>query len=110
MRAKRGERPRGAQDLSPRAASFAAMAAPELATPTSLVLSPSAVERIRGLRGQCERPGGVLRLRIIAGGCSGMQYRIDFTEAPRSNDVVVEQEGGEVVVDRQPLTDLHGPQ
>src|SRR3972149_10808388 len=98
MRAKGGERPRGAQDLSPRAASFAAMAAPELATPTSLVLSPSAVERIRALRGQFERPGGGLRLRIIAGGCSGMQYRIDFTEGPRSNDDVGVHPGGHAAV------------
>ncbi|HEY4704256.1 MAG TPA: iron-sulfur cluster assembly accessory protein [Thermoplasmata archaeon] len=86
------------------------MAAPELATPTSLVLSPSAVERIRALRGQFERPGGGLRLRIIAGGCSGMQYRIDFTEAPRSNDVVVEQEDVKVFVDPKSLTYLKGSQ
>ncbi|HLE45377.1 MAG TPA: iron-sulfur cluster assembly accessory protein [Thermoplasmata archaeon] len=84
------------------------MAAPELAAPASLALSPSAVERIRALRGQFERPGGGLRLRIIAGGCSGMQYRIDFAEAPRANDVVVEQEDVKVFVDPKSLGYLRG--
>ena len=76
----------------------------------TLALSPSAVDRIRRLRQQFERPDGGLRLRIIAGGCSGMQYRIDFTEAPRSNDVVVEQEDVKVFVDPKSLTYLKGSQ
>ncbi len=80
------------------------------ATPTPLALSPSAVERIRTLRRQFERPDGGLRLRIIAGGCSGMQYRIDFAETPRANDVIVTQDDAKVFVDPKSLAYVKGSQ
>ena len=76
--------------------------------PTPLALSPSAVERIRILRRSFERPDGGLRLRIIAGGCSGMQYRIDFAETPRPNDVIVAADDVRVFVDPKSLMYVKG--
>jgi len=78
------------------------------ATQHPLGLSPTAVERIRRLRQQFERPDGGLRLRIIAGGCSGMQYRIDFAEVPRKDDVVVAQDDVRVFIDPRSLTYVKG--
>ncbi len=37
-----------------------------------------------------------------------MQYRIDFAEAPRATDVIVEQEDVKVFVDPKSLTYLRG--
>src|SRR2546421_13003721 len=54
-----------------------------------LVVTDSAVHRIRVLQQKESRPEASLRLRIIAGGCSGMQYRMDLADAPRTNDLVV---------------------
>ncbi len=85
-----------------------AMEAQRNATPATLTLSPSAIQRIRVLRGKFDRPGGGLRLRIIAGGCSGMQYRIDFAEASRPNDVVVAAEDVKVFIDPRSLSYVEG--
>jgi iron-sulfur cluster assembly protein len=83
-------------------------AAPEMSSSDLVVLLPSAVERIRALRQEFRNPDGALRLRIIAGGCSGMQYRIDFAEAPRKGDVIVERDDVKVFVDPKSLTYLKG--
>src|SRR5437879_12074461 len=53
-----------------------------------LVVTDSAVHRIRVLQQKESRTDASLRLRIIAGGCSGMQYRMDLDDAPRTNDLV----------------------
>ena len=76
--------------------------------PPPLSLTSSAVDRIRVLQGKFERPDGGLRLRIIAGGCSGMQYRIDFAETPRSSDVIVAAADVKVFIDPKSLTYVKG--
>ncbi len=80
----------------------------EIVAPPPLGLSPAAVDRIRFLRTQFERPQGGLRLRIIAGGCSGMQYRIDFAETPRPSDVIVAADDVKVFIDPKSLTYVKG--
>ncbi len=73
-----------------------------------LALTENAVRRIRYLRQKENRPEGALRLRIIAGGCSGMQYRMDMADAPRPNDVIVAKDDVKVFVDPRSLTYLTG--
>ena len=34
-----------------------------------------------------------LRLKVIGGGCSGLQYQLDFDEATRTDDSVIEAYG-----------------
>ncbi|HVG36486.1 MAG TPA: iron-sulfur cluster assembly accessory protein, partial [Thermoplasmata archaeon] len=63
-----------------------------------LTVTASAVRRIRVLRQKENKPAASLRLRIIAGGCSGMQYRMDHAEAARPTDVVVAEEDVSVFV------------
>ncbi|HTD81012.1 MAG TPA: iron-sulfur cluster assembly accessory protein [Thermoplasmata archaeon] len=84
------------------------MQSQETVAPPPLALQPAAVERIRALRKSFEKPDGGLRLRIIAGGCSGMQYRIDFAETPRANDLIVAAEDVKVFVDPKSLTYVKG--
>jgi iron-sulfur cluster assembly protein len=45
------------------------------------------------------RPAGVLRVAVIGGGCSGLQYKMDLQDAPASRDILVESGGIRVVVD-----------
>jgi iron-sulfur cluster assembly protein len=45
------------------------------------------------------RPAGVLRVAVIGGGCSGLQYKMDLQDAPASRDILVETGGIKVVVD-----------
>lgn len=64
-----------------------------------LAITESAAGRIRFLREKEARPEAALRLRIIAGGCSGMQYRIDLAEKLRADDRVFERDDARVLVD-----------
>ena len=73
-----------------------------------LVVTDSAVHRIRVLQQKESRPEASLRLRIIAGGCSGMQYRMDLADAPRTNDLVVAAHDVRVFVDPKSMTYLKG--
>lgn len=45
------------------------------------------------------RPAGVLRVSVVGGGCSGLQYKMDLQDAPASRDILVETGGIKVVVD-----------
>jgi len=73
-----------------------------------LVVTDTAVHRIRVLQKKENRPAASLRLRIIAGGCSGMQYRMDLADAPRTNDMIVAAEDVRVFVDPKSMTYLKG--
>jgi len=73
-----------------------------------LTVTDSAVRRIRVLRQKENQPAASLRLRIIAGGCSGMQYRMDLADAARSTDIVVAEQDVKVFVDPTSLTYLQG--
>jgi iron-sulfur cluster assembly accessory protein len=41
----------------------------------------------------------VLRVAVVGGGCSGLQYKMDLQDGPASRDILVESGGVRVVVD-----------
>lgn len=45
------------------------------------------------------RPQGALRVAVIGGGCSGLQYKMDLVDGPANRDIMVESAGVRVVVD-----------
>ncbi len=45
------------------------------------------------------RPSGVLRVAVVGGGCSGLQYKMDLQDQPQNRDILVESCGVRVVVD-----------
>src|SRR5213080_3132836 len=45
------------------------------------------------------RPKGVLRVAVVGGGCSGLQYKMDLQDGPANRDILVETGGIKVVVD-----------
>jgi len=75
---------------------------------SNVIVTANAVRRIRYLRQKESRPEAALRLRIIAGGCSGMQYRMDLAETPRATDIVIAAEDAKVFVDPKSLVYLQG--
>ncbi|HLX95560.1 MAG TPA: iron-sulfur cluster assembly accessory protein [Verrucomicrobiae bacterium] len=79
---------------------------PTAATPTFRVgderlvrLTPSAAQKVSTLLTKQGRPNGVLRVAVLGGGCSGLQYKMDLQDAPASRDILVESGGVRVVVD-----------
>src|SRR6516225_500926 len=62
-------------------------------------LTPSAAQKVTALLTKQGRPGGVLRVAVVGGGCSGLQYKMDLQDAPANRDILVETAGVRVVVD-----------
>jgi iron-sulfur cluster assembly accessory protein len=62
-------------------------------------LTPSAAQKVTTLLTKQGRPNGVLRVAVLGGGCSGLQYKMDLQDAPASRDILVESGGVRVVVD-----------
>lgn len=71
-----------------------------------ITLTDSAVHKILNLLGDGPASKG-LRVKVIGGGCSGLQYKMDLDE-PREGDKVFEREGAKVVVDRKSFLYLNG--
>jgi len=62
-------------------------------------VTPSAARRVNTLLQKQGRPDGVLRVSVVGGGCSGLQYKMDLQDAPANRDFLVETGGVRVVVD-----------
>ena len=62
-------------------------------------LTATAAEKVSTLLQRQGRPEGVLRVAVMGGGCSGLQYKMDLQDGPANRDILVESEGIRVVVD-----------
>jgi iron-sulfur cluster assembly accessory protein len=62
-------------------------------------VTPSAAKRVTMLLQKQNRPNGVLRVSVVGGGCSGLQYKMDLQDNPANRDFLVETGGVRVVVD-----------
>jgi len=62
-------------------------------------LTPSAARKVSSLLTRQGRAGGVLRVAVVGGGCSGLQYKMDLQDGPANRDFLVESSGVRVVVD-----------
>ncbi|MEO7298881.1 MAG: iron-sulfur cluster assembly accessory protein [Verrucomicrobiota bacterium] len=62
-------------------------------------VSNSAAEKVSSLLTKQGRPQGVLRVAVMGGGCSGLQYKMDLQDGPANRDILVESSGIKVVVD-----------
>lgn len=70
-----------------------------------ITISESAAKKIKTLIGS--QAGKGFRVKVIGGGCSGLQYKLDIDE-PRPGDKVFEREGVSVIADRKSYLYLHG--
>ena len=62
-------------------------------------LTPNAAKKVSTLLTKQGRPQGVLRMAVVGGGCSGLQYKMDLQDQPANRDILVESGGVKVVVD-----------
>ena len=58
-----------------------------------------ASKKLRSLLARQGRPQGALRVAVIGGGCSGLQYKMDLVDGPANRDIMVESAQVRVVVD-----------
>jgi iron-sulfur cluster assembly protein len=62
-------------------------------------VTESAARRLSSLLEKQGRPQGALRLAVIGGGCSGLQYKMDLVEGPAARDILVQSYNVRIVVD-----------
>src|SRR5690349_23484579 len=62
-------------------------------------LTVNAARKVGSLLTKQGRANGVLRVAVVGGGCSGLQYKMDLQDAPANRDIMVESSGIKVVVD-----------
>jgi iron-sulfur cluster assembly protein len=58
-----------------------------------------AAQKLTGLLTRQGRPNGALRVAVIGGGCSGLQYKMDLVDGPANRDIMVLSGGVRVVID-----------
>jgi iron-sulfur cluster assembly protein len=81
--------------------------APQAASPANfrvgderlIKVCPAAALKVNSLLQRQGRPNGVLRVAVVGGGCSGLQYKMDLQDQPANRDIMVESGGIRVVVD-----------
>ena len=79
-------------------------------TPTSIVLTEHAAEKVKALLEQEGRDDLRLRIAVQPGGCSGLRYQLFFDERSLDGDTVTDFGGVEVAVDRMSVPYLSGAQ
>ncbi|WP_331345837.1 iron-sulfur cluster insertion protein ErpA [Cellvibrio sp. UBA7661] len=75
------------------------MSTAEVYIPQVVIVTDSAIAKVRSLIEEEDNPDLKLRVYVTGGGCSGFQYGFTFDEAVADDDSVVEREGVKVVVD-----------
>ena len=61
---------------------------------------PNASARLTGLlRKQGRTEHGALRIAVVGGGCSGLQYKMDLVDGPANRDIMVVSNEVRVVID-----------
>jgi iron-sulfur cluster assembly protein len=72
-----------------------------------VVLTDRAAARIKEVVAAENREGQGLRVKVVGGGCSGLQYKVDFDQA-KTTDKIFEKDGAKVLVDMKSLLYLSG--
>src|SRR5436853_5020368 len=71
-------------------------------------VSENAAKEIQTLMTQYKNPKLALRVKIVAGGCSGFSYDLAFDDEIKQNDHTFESHGVKVIVDDRSLPHLEG--
>ncbi|HEY2341494.1 MAG TPA: iron-sulfur cluster biosynthesis family protein, partial [Chthoniobacteraceae bacterium] len=60
-------------------------------------VTEAASTKLTSLLSRQGRPQGALRVAVIGGGCSGLQYKMDLVDGPANRDIMVLSAGVRVV-------------
>jgi iron-sulfur cluster assembly accessory protein len=74
---------------------------------TGVSITDRAVEKIKQQLAAEKREGQGLRVKVVGGGCSSLQNKLDF-DTSRAGDKVFEKDGAKVLVDMKSLLYLNG--
>lgn len=86
------------------------MSEPQIFVPEPLIVTESALFKVKSLIEEEGNPELKLRVFVTGGGCSGFQYGFAFEEACSEDDARIDKEGVTVVVDAMSYPYLVGAQ
>jgi iron-sulfur cluster assembly accessory protein len=64
-----------------------------------ITVTDAAASKIKSLLEQQGKPDYGLRMRVVGGGCSGLQYQLNFEEKAGPTDRVLETKGIKIFID-----------
>ena len=73
-----------------------------------VTLTDAAANRVKDIIGKAERPIVGVRVGVKNGGCAGMSYTMEYAEAQKPGEDVVEDKGVKVFVDPKAVLFLLG--
>jgi len=73
----------------------------------AITLTSVAAEKINELVAASGKSDAGLRVKVVGGGCSGLQYKMDI-DVEKAGDKVFEEGDGKVIVDRKSFLYLNG--
>jgi len=76
--------------------------------PQVMRLTEAAALRIKDVMARAERPVAGVRIGVKNGGCAGMEYTMEYADAVKSSDEVVEDKGVKILVDPKAVLFLLG--
>ena len=62
-------------------------------------VTDKAANKLAALLQEKGQPEGALRLKVVGGGCSGLQYVMDLVDGPKERDILVPTQNVRLVVD-----------
>jgi len=76
--------------------------------PRSVGFTDNAAQKVKALLLKSKQEGYGLRVQVMPGGCSGFVYQMNFEKAPENDDVVVEDKGVKLFIDKESMDLLKG--
>ena len=73
-----------------------------------VTLSSDAASKVKEFMTEEKKAGYALRIMVVPGGCAGYQYGLDFEQKARGDDIVLEQHGVKMLIDKKSAGHLVG--
>jgi len=71
-------------------------------------LTEAAATRIKAVMAKADKPVAGLRVGVKNGGCAGMEYTMEYADAVKPTDEVIEDKGVKILVDPKAVLFLLG--
>jgi len=76
--------------------------------PMTMVVTDGAAQKIKDLLKKDNKEGFALRVAVSPGGCSGFMYQMNFEKEAVESDVVIEEKGVKILIDKDSADMLRG--
>jgi iron-sulfur cluster assembly protein len=76
--------------------------------PQVMRLTDAAAERIKAVMARADKPVAGVRVGVKNGGCAGMEYTMEYADAVKPSDEVIEEKGVKLLIDPKAVLFLLG--